>query len=261
MRKHGQAPYRVAVLHGGPGAAGEMAPVAKEIAKSMSVLEPFQTAVSVVGQIEELKTQLIENAELPVILIGYSWGAWLGWMLAAAYPNLVKKLILVSSGVFEAKYAEQLMDIRKSRLSPEEQLEVEKLIIQMQSPQKADKDALLARFGALMSKADSYNALPEDEVCESGECDMGIFQGIWPEAAKMRRSGELLAQGKQIRCPVLAIHGDYDPGPAAGVEKPLASVLREFKFVLLDRCGHTPWREKFAWERFYKVLKEEIILG
>ncbi|MGA3094252.1 MAG: alpha/beta hydrolase, partial [Dehalococcoidales bacterium] len=34
LRKHGNAPFGVAVIHGGPGAPGEMAPVAKEMAKT-----------------------------------------------------------------------------------------------------------------------------------------------------------------------------------------------------------------------------------
>ncbi|MHA1167837.1 MAG: alpha/beta fold hydrolase, partial [Candidatus Hodarchaeales archaeon] len=31
LRKHGKPPYSIAVIHGGPGAGGEMAPVAIEL--------------------------------------------------------------------------------------------------------------------------------------------------------------------------------------------------------------------------------------
>jgi len=34
-RKYGNRPYEVALVHGGPGAAGEMAPVAKELSKHL----------------------------------------------------------------------------------------------------------------------------------------------------------------------------------------------------------------------------------
>ena len=74
-RKYGKAPFDVAVIHGGPGAPGEMAPVAREFACGWRVLEPLQTAASIEGQIDELKTVLKKNADLPVTLIGYSWGA------------------------------------------------------------------------------------------------------------------------------------------------------------------------------------------
>jgi pimeloyl-ACP methyl ester carboxylesterase len=57
---------------------------------------------------------------------------------------------------------------------------------------------------------------------------------------------------------VVAIHGDYDPHPAEGVEKPLDSVLRRFRFVLLKNCGHRPWAERQARDAFYRVLEEEL---
>ena len=54
LRKYGKAPFSIAVIHGGPGAAGEMAPVANELASSWGILEPLQTAMSLQGQVEEL---------------------------------------------------------------------------------------------------------------------------------------------------------------------------------------------------------------
>jgi hypothetical protein len=71
------APFRVAVVHGGPGAAGELWPVARRLAATCGVLEPMQTATSVDGQAEELRIAIESHADLPVVLIGHSWGAWL----------------------------------------------------------------------------------------------------------------------------------------------------------------------------------------
>jgi pimeloyl-ACP methyl ester carboxylesterase len=113
-RIYGNPPFTVAVVHGGPGAAGEMASLARELAKGRGVLEPLQTALSLRGQIAELKELLVQNADLPVTLIGFSWGAWLSYLLAAHHRELVKKLILVGSGPFEEKYA---IDINKTRSS------------------------------------------------------------------------------------------------------------------------------------------------
>ena len=64
-----------------------------------------------------------------------------------------------------------------------------------------------------------------------------------------------LARVRRICCPVVAIHGAYDPHPAEGVEKPLSAALREFRFVLLDRCGHTPWLERHARAAFYEAIE------
>lgn len=75
LRRYGNQPFNTVVLHGGPGAPGEMAPVARELSSLRGVLEPLQTASSIEGQIQELHTVLKENGDLPVTLIGWSWGA------------------------------------------------------------------------------------------------------------------------------------------------------------------------------------------
>jgi pimeloyl-ACP methyl ester carboxylesterase len=103
LRKYGRPPFSTAVIHGGPGAPGEMAAVARQLASSRGVLEPLQTATSLEGQVEELQTVLEKNADLPVALIGFSWGAWLSFIVAANYPTMIEKLILVGSGPYEEK--------------------------------------------------------------------------------------------------------------------------------------------------------------
>ncbi len=256
LRTYGKPPFQVAVIHGGPGAAGEMAPVARELASGRGVLEPLQTAISVKGQIEELQTLLQEKADLPVFLIGFSWGAWLSYMVTANCPSLVKKLILIASGPFEEKYAAGIQETRLSRLSEEERAEVESLHEIMDNPATRNRNQAFARFGALFSKADAYDPMKHESDAVDFAPD--IFQSVWKEAAQLRRSGELLELGKGIKCPVVAIHGDYDPHPAEGVKKPLSAILKNFTFILLAHCGHKPWIERQAAVRFYETLREEL---
>jgi len=256
LRKYGGPPFSVVVIHGGPGAPGTMDPVARELSTDWGVLEPIQTAASVEGQIDELRAVLEENADLPAILIGFSWGAWLGLMLASRYPAVVSKLILIGSGPFEDKYAARIQETRLSRLSEEERREVHSLIDTLDDPTYADKDSSLARLGELFTKADAYDPLTLDT--ELLECQYDIHQSVWKEAAELRARGKLLELGEQIRCPVVAIHGDVDPHPFEGVQKPLAAVLKDFRFVLLENCGHVPWIERQARDRFYEILKDEL---
>jgi pimeloyl-ACP methyl ester carboxylesterase len=236
-----------------------MAPVARELAPGRSVLEPIQTARTLEGQVEELRAVLETRADSPVTLIGTSWGAWLSFILAARCPALVKKLILVGSGPFEEKYVTRLKETRRGRLTAQERAEFESILEALRDPERRDKDALLARLGALASKTDAYDPLAEEpEPSDRVDAQGDVFQGVWRDAAQMRRSGELLELGRRITCPVVAIHGAYDPHPAEGVEQPLARVVDDFRFVLLARCGHTPWMEQQARERFYAVLEEEL---
>ena len=224
LRTYGKVPFNVAVIHGGPGAAGEMAPVARELASNWGVLEPLQTKASLEGQIEELKTVLEKHGDLPVSLIGFSWGAWLSCLVSAHYPSLVKKLILIGSGPFEEKYAERIQETRLNRLSEQERIEVKSLYEVLDNPEVENKSTAFARFGALFSKADAYDPLiGESEIIDY---DPDIFQSVWKDAAELRRNGQLLKLGKQIKCPVVAIHGDYDPHPTEGVQKPLSTMLK-----------------------------------
>jgi pimeloyl-ACP methyl ester carboxylesterase len=253
LRIYGNAPYCVAVIHGGPGAAGYMAPVARELSSALGVLEPLQTAPSIEGQVQELRAILEKNGEPPHILIGSSWGAMLSYLLAARYPRLVKKLILVGSAPYEESYAEDIERTRLSRLEEKERREARILTDALDDPAGREKDALLERLARLYAKSDAFD--PETLDLEFLSVRHDLFQSVWAEAARMRRDGALLEIGRKIRCPVVAIHGDYDPHPAKGVEEPLTAVLENFRFILLRNCGHYPWIERQAKESFYKILR------
>ena len=41
FRKHGINPFKVVLVHGGPGAAGSMGSFAKTLSESIGVVEPF----------------------------------------------------------------------------------------------------------------------------------------------------------------------------------------------------------------------------
>jgi pimeloyl-ACP methyl ester carboxylesterase len=249
-----------------------MAAVARELCSGRGVLEPLQTDHSLQGQVEELKGLLEENAQLPATLIGYSWGAWLSFILAARYPAMVKRLVLVGSGPFQEKYVPAIMQTRLSRLSEEEGSQVRSIIAIMAGKNNGDceKNILLARMGELFSRTDSFDPIdpinPVDSIgCKSTEmdysiipCHADIYQSVWKEASHLRQTGELLQLGKKILCPVVAIHGDWDPHPAKGVSEPLQATLKRFQFTLLEDCGHKPWIERRAKDKFYSILKEVL---
>jgi pimeloyl-ACP methyl ester carboxylesterase len=256
VRKWGQGPYSLAVIHGGPGAPGEVAPVARELSAVKGVLEPLQTATTLDGQVQELRSVLEEEALAPVTLVGFSWGAFLSWMTAARYPSLVRKLVLVSSAPFEESYAGSIIQIRLNRMNTAERTEAKILITRINDPALGDKDKVLARLGLLLSRADSYD--PVAYTDESFQTQYNIFRGVWDQACDLRRKGVLIQMAHAIRCPVVAIHGDYDPHPAKGVEEPLSRVCPDFRFILLKKCGHRPWIERNASDAFFEALVREI---
>ncbi len=226
IRKYGQKSYQIGILHGGPGAAGEMKPVAENLSNCFGILELLQTEKSVNGQIEELYNQLILNADFPVTLIGYSWGAWLGFLFTAKYPDLIKKLILISSGAFEEKYNNDLMNTRLERLDQHDRKEAERLISVIGSGNS--DNGTLRDFGRLMTIADSFDYTPGNN--DLVDLNMEVYQSVWSEASRLRKTKKLINHADNIKCPVVAIHGDYDPHPIEGVEKPLSARLSNFVY-------------------------------
>jgi len=149
-----------------------------------------------------------------------------------------------------------IMKTRLSRLSEEEREEALSLMETLNDPAIEDKNKPMARLGKLISKADSYNPLPRDN--ETLECQYDIYQSVWEQARQLRSSGKFLELGKRIRCPVVAIHGDYDPHLSEGIRDPLSRILKDFQLILLEECGHYPWIEGDARDRFYNILKNEV---
>ncbi len=256
LRTYGKEPFSIAVIHGGPGAPGSIAPVARELADQWGILEPLQTAFSVDGQIQELHDVLQHRADAPVTLIGHSWGAMLSFLFAARYPELTKKLILVSSGCFEEHYAADIMKTRFERLNQEELYEVESIMTCLENSSAQEQNRMLALLGELCAKADSYDPLTLD--LEVLHCQFDLHVSVWNEARNLREQGKFLEMGKYIKCPVVAIHGDHDSHPADGVQKPLTPILKDFRFILLNKCGHQPWIERHAKDEFYQILREEL---
>jgi len=256
VRLYGSAPYRTVLVHGGPGAVGEMAAVARELASSCGLVEALQTMLSVDSQIEELKAVINAHADLPVTLVGHSWGAWLAFMLAARYPELVRKLILIGSAPFTVEYADTVEKTRLNRLGDDGIIALKKLLADADDPDSVGHNHAIEAIGALFASADDYDPFEYDG--SDIEFRQDIFHSVWPEAAALRQNGKLISFAEHIQCPVLALHGDYDPHPAAGVTEPLAAHLQDFRFILLEKCGHKPWLERHARDHFFELMNEEI---
>ena len=125
---YGRKPYKIALVHGGPGAAGSLHCVAQILAETFGVIEPYQSAHSVSGQIEELHTQLCGAQAGDIVLLGHSWGAWLVLLYTARYPELVRKVVLVGAGPLEVHYVPEIMQRRLRRLDHSEKEHFARLI-------------------------------------------------------------------------------------------------------------------------------------
>jgi pimeloyl-ACP methyl ester carboxylesterase len=183
-------------------------------------------------------------------------------LLAARSPELVRKLVMIGTPPLQEPWADVVTNERIRRLSPCESAEFKRLVDFFNGCPDHDSDAERARLGELAAKADAYDevsAVTDDPAAPSGIAVARMFSRVWREAVALRRSGDLVKEGNRIRCPVVAIHGDHDPHPVEGVRQPAAEVLADFRLVLLERCGHTPWRERHASDLLFRTLQREIV--
>jgi pimeloyl-ACP methyl ester carboxylesterase len=231
--------------------------MARELSKDTGVLEPLQTKDTIDGQVEELADVLKNNADIPVILIGHSWGATLSYLTAARFPDIVKKLILIGMPPLNVQDRPDLATAWLSRLSEAERVDFLFLEKFVWDGEKEDKSASMGRLFRLITKGESYALIKaKDEVLEY---QLNVNVAIFRELTNQPQYLDLTDLGKAIKCHVVAIHGNDDPRPARIVQKPLSKAIKGFKFILLEKCGHTPWMEKHARKEFFKVLRKEIV--
>jgi pimeloyl-ACP methyl ester carboxylesterase len=254
VRVYGDPPYPVAVLHGGPGAPGYMAPVARELSESVGVIEPLQTENSLEGQISELSGQLRTYTDSPITLIGSSWGAVLALFLAARNPEQVAKLVLVGCAVFDAASSASITPRRRARLTPQQQQRHDELTRLMSEDSVDNRDTLMAEWGKLLSASDMYDPVTRD--LEVIEVQYDLHTGVWNDFVALRdRPGQLQREFRSIEAPVTLMHGEYDPHPITGIQPFLEDCLGPLECHLLPECGHYPWIERQARSAFFEILR------
>ncbi len=107
-----------------------------------------------------------------------------------------------------------------------------------------------------MARADAY--CYQSDNPDHVHLDLEIYRTVWREASALRDSGALVLEAGKIKCPVISFQGEYDSQSADGVEKSLSKHVKIFNMVRLEKCGHTPWIEKYAKDNFFRMLKDEL---
>lgn len=256
IRTYGAAPYRIAAIHGGPGAPGYMAPVARELSKYFGVVEPLQTKNSLDEQIQELHDQLNSIDSGPFILIGSSWGAILALLTAARYPQISNKVILIGSAVFDAESSRKVKSIRRDRTSKERLVEIQKLEREMATVNGIEKNRLLGLIADLELDSDVYD--PETRNLELIDTQLEINQNVWRDFVKLRDTdGKLKKVFSSIMSDIVIVHGDHDPHVIEGIHPFLKSCIPNIRLEWLEKCGHYPWIEKYARDRFFDIMVRE----
>ncbi len=175
-------------------------------------------------------------------LVGQSWGALIAVNYTARYPQNVRKLLLLEPAPGSSEYLPAFKDAIMERLSPEEKKEMAGYA---SDPALATDPALYRKLVNLSFKTYYFDPGKQDPD------RLAYFDA--PRIRKWRASsamfGPYLADFdiyealKSISCPVLIVHGDYDPIPTAAVER-MARSLKDAELKIVKECGHFVHIEK-----------------
>ncbi len=255
VREYGSAGPTVVILHGGPGAAGYMAPVARALSRDFRVLEPLQRAsggepLTVARHVADLREVIRSRCgAVPPALVGHSWGAMLALACAAAHPGDSRCLALIGCGTFDPGSRSRLRERLERRMDENLRRRISRLEIDFPHP-----DERLRAAGDLLLPAYSHDPMTDRLEVES--CDARAHQESWADMLRLESEGIYPAAFKAISAPVLMLHGEVDPHPGGEVRASLQPHLPQLQYHESPRCGHYPWIEREVHEDFFSLLRE-----
>jgi pimeloyl-ACP methyl ester carboxylesterase len=240
----------VILLHGGPGAPGYMAPIARRLSASFRVVEPFQrpsggSPLTVQTHIDDLDEVVAAGGE-PVLLAGSSWGAMLGLAYAASHPSAVLGIALIGCGTFDRasrRTFEETVIARTDAVMRRQLAEAEAM---------ADADRRLIARIAILAPAYSHDLVTSDLEFES--VDARANRETWNDMLRLQEAGVYPRALAAIRAPVLMLHGAVDPHPGTQICESLRPFLPQLEYREWPACGHYPWLERDAYEAFFETL-------
>ena len=253
VRRYGESGPLVLVLHGGPGAPGSMAPVARGLADRFRVIEPFQRAsggepLTVARHVADLR-ELVESlgeGERPA-LVGSSWGAMLALAFAAEHPDLAGPLALVGCGTFDVDARARLQETLDARMDQELRRRLASL-----PDQRVGADEQLRARAELILPLYSCELASEEQ--ELDDCDARANQETWDDMLRLQREGVYPAAFSAIRGPAIMLHGAADPHPGRMILASLKPHIPKLEYREWERCGHYPWLEGAVREEFFACL-------
>jgi pimeloyl-ACP methyl ester carboxylesterase len=248
----------VIAVHGGPGTPGYMAPLAKALADSFRVLEPFQRRsghepLTVDRHVSDLH-ELMESAcgTVRPALVGHSWGAMLALAYTAQHPDRVGALVLVGCGTFDRASRNRMQAILAERMTDE--LSQRLAALHGEYP---DPDQRLSALGKLMLPLYSYRLITEQPAWEG--CDARGHHESWADMIRLQETDVFPPAFAPIDAPAIMLHGADDPHPGRMIWESLKPILPQLEYQEWKRCGHYPWLEVEARDNFTTFLRAWLV--
>jgi pimeloyl-ACP methyl ester carboxylesterase len=241
---------------------GEAAPLARGLADSFRVIEPWQRGsggepLTVARHVADLHNLVeAQSGCTKPALVGESWGAMLALAYAAAHPDAAGSLVLVACGTFDKAARARIVETLEERTDNGLRRRLERLTDQIRDPAER-----LKRRYELLSPLYDYCPVgagaDEDNVTEP--FDACAHTETWSDMVRFQEEGVYPAAFATITSPVLMLHGGYDPHPGQMIRASLEPYIPQLEYREWERCGHRPWVEQHCREEFFAVLHDWVL--
>lgn len=264
IREYGKANGAPVILvHGGPGIAGTLTDLGTHIQDQVRVIEYDQRGTArsasagpfaIQNHLEDLQHVIHQTGVSRPILIGHSFGGFLGLSFAASYGDLISKLVVISCAPLTQAAGREMDERLMSRMDESEKLKREKLLatkadanLSMAAKDEADVELMRLLF-------EKYQHNRKTPLHHLRARNMPAVMEANKEYMATRNSGELLQKIAKINLPVVAFHGQDDVIPPSALAT-LSEYAPKFESHLLPACGHFPWHEDNAATEFLPKLR------
>ncbi len=195
------------------------------------------------------------GATSPPALVGHSWGAMLALCYAAAHPDSAGPIVLVGCGTFDPASKARMKEILHDRTDPRLWERLAELAASTNDAAELHMRRLkLTRDLSVYERAEPW---PEKEEYEP--FDVRAHEQTWSDMMRLQANGTYPSAFTGITSDVLMLHGSYDPHPGRMIHESLQPFIRRLEYQELDRCGHSPWLERFARTEFFLALRTWLL--
>jgi proline iminopeptidase len=176
-----------------------------------------------------------------IALLGHSWGGMLAMAYAAAHPDRVDRLILLSSGGPTLEFAGWFDDNIRARLRPED-VEAEAYWTDAAKRGMSEEKAAIERTKAILP---GYFFERAKALALAAEIKDGIYH---PDVnsmlfADLGKNYDTRSGLRALDRPVLIVQGHQDPIGDKTAED-IHTLIKGSTLVYLSKCGHFPWLEQ-----------------
>jgi proline iminopeptidase len=208
--------------------------------KSMQAVEAKLGLAEQVADLERIRRLLGKER---LTLVGHSFGALIAALYAAEWPDRVEALTLVAPAPLFVMPVEDgdLFSLIRSRLPPDSTSEYDAYLrryFDFRAHIAKDETSLSSFFGEFgrFYRLAARRSPPEGEVPPGGFLTLALYLSLG-------KRHDWTSVMRQVRAPVLLIHGEEDLQPRAATER-VASLFPKSHLQALPDAGHFPFDEQ-----------------